>query len=237
MDSEEALLKIPTPSSILLSGPSGSGKTMLIYEILKQAKGIFAVPPSQIIYCYGIYQNLYDKIKANIDNIQFFKGLPSKENLEAWSTKNDHSVLILDDLMAKCSVSQDTCDLFTIYSHHIKFTVFYLAQNLFSGGKQFRTISLNTHQFVFFKNQRDELQMKNFAMQVFPDDVKFFMSAYKKATATRYGYLFLDLSPSTTEEETLYKLRTNILPGEKTIVYLPCDKAFFERSSLYRASP
>ena len=140
--------------------------------------------------------------------------------------KNDHSVLILDDLMAKCSVSQDICDLFTIYSHHMNFTVFYLVQNLFSGGKQFRTISLNTHQFVFFKIQRDELQMKNFARQVFPDDVKFFMSVYKKATATRYSYLFLDLSPSTTEEETLYKLRTNILPGETTIVYLPCDKAF-----------
>ena len=71
----------------------------------------------------------------------------------------------------------------------MNFTVFYLVQNLFSGGIPFRTISLNTHQFVLFKNQRDELQMKNFAMQVFPDDVKCFMSAYKKATATRYGYL------------------------------------------------
>ena len=116
MESEEAVLKIPTPSSILLSGPSGSGKTMLIYEILKRSNGIFVVPPSQIIYCYGIYQNLYDKMNANIDNIQFFEVLQSKENLEAWSTKNDHhSVLILDDLMAKCSVHR-------IYAICLQFT-------------------------------------------------------------------------------------------------------------------
>ena len=38
---EEALSKIPSPSTIIVSGPSGSGKSTLIYEILKRAKGIF----------------------------------------------------------------------------------------------------------------------------------------------------------------------------------------------------
>ena len=100
----------------------------------------------------------------------------------------------------------------------MNFTVFFLVQNLFSGGKQFRTISLNAHQFIIFKNQRDELQVKTFARQVFPDNTKFFMSAYKKATDANFGYLFVDLSP---HSDSLYRLRTKILPGETTIVYRP----------------
>ena len=149
-------------------------------------------------------------MKTNVDNLQFFEGLPGKDDLERWSTNGNHSVLILDDLMAKCSSSLDICDLFTIFSHHMNFTVFFLVQNLFSGGKQFRTISLNAYQFIPFKSPRDLFQIKIFATQIFPEETKFCMSAYKKATSTKYGYLFVDLSPSRTEEEALYKLLTKI---------------------------
>lgn len=226
--SAAAVLKIPSPSTLIVCGPSGSGKSTLVYEILKHGRGIFDKVPCQVIFCYNIYQSsLYDQLKRDVDNIQFFEGLPAKEDLEMWSNGKDHSVLVLDDLMAKCSSSQDICDLFTVFSHHMNFTVFFLVQNLFSGGKQFRTISLNSHQFILFKNQRDELQIKIFAKQVFPDEMKYFMSAYKKATSTKFGYLYVNLSPSLSgEEEALYRLRTRILPGETTIVYLPCDKKF-----------
>ena len=134
-------------------------------------------------------------------------------------------MLIIDDLMSQCSISQDICDLFTIFSHHMNFTVFFLVQNLFAHGKLFRTISLNTHQFTLFKNQRDMLQIKTFAKQCFPDQTKYFMDSYIKATSSKkFGYLFVDSRLSS--KETLYRLRTNILPGETTIVYLPCDQNY-----------
>lgn len=224
---EEAVLKIKSPSTIICSGASGSGKSTLIYEILKHARGMFEQLPCQIIYCYNIYQNdLYDRMKKDVNHLQFFEGLPTKEDLERWSSVSEHSVLVLDDLMAKCSISQDICDLFTIFSHHMNFTVFFLVQNLFSNGKQFRTISLNAHQFILFKSPRSFLQIKTFATQCFPQQTKYFMDAYKRATASKFGYLFVDLSPSLSSEETLYCLRTKILPGETTIVYLPCDRKF-----------
>lgn len=222
---EEAVLKIPSPSTVLCCGVSGSGKSTLVYEILKRARGMFERMPDQIVYCYNIYQKgLYDRMQKDVENLRFFEGLPTKEDLDRWSCAGGHSVLILDDLMAKCSVSQDICDLFTIFSHHMNFTVFFLVQNLFLNGKQFRTISLNSHQFILFNNQRDLLQIKIFAKQCFPEQTKYFMDAYKRATFSKFGYLFVDLSPSLSGEETLYRLRTNILPGEKTIVYLPCDR-------------
>lgn len=224
---KEAVLKIPSPSTIIVSGPSGSGKSTLVYEILRHAKGMFEKQPCQIIFCYNIYQSdLYDRLRKDVNNLRFVQGLPTKEDLETWSAGKEHSVLILDDLMAKCSSSQDICDLFTVYSHHLNFTVFFLVQNLFSNGKQFRTISLNAHQFILFNNQRDLLQIKIFSKQCFPDQTKYFMNAYKRATSSNFGYLFVDLSPSLSAEQSQYRLRTNILPGETTVVYLPCEKHF-----------
>ena len=126
--------------------------------------------------------------------------------------------------MSPCSESQDSCDMFTSFSHHVNFTTFLLVQSLFANGKQFRTISLNTHQFVLFRNQRELLQIKTFAKQCFPEQTRYFMDSYLRATSSKYGYLVVDLSPRLSGEETLSRLRTNILPGETTTVYLPCDK-------------
>lgn len=225
---EEAVLKLPSPSTLIFSGVSGSGKSTLVYEILKHAKGMFEQMPAKIVYCYNIYQNeLFDRMKREVDNLQFFQGIPKRDDLERFADHGGHSVLIIDDLMSQCSISQDVCDLFTIFSHHMNFTVFLLVQNLFAHGKLFRTISLNAHQFALFKNQRDMLQIKTFAKQCFPDQTKYFTDSYIKATSSKeYGYLFADLSPRLSGQETLYRLRTNILPGETTIVYLPCDQNY-----------
>ena len=226
LNEEEAVLKIPSPSTVIFSGVSGCGKSTLVYKILKNARGMFAKIPAQIIFCYNIYQNeLYDLLKKDVGNIQFFQGLPEKSDLEGWGSSSNHSVIILDDLMSQCSSSQHICDLFTIFSHHMNFTVFFLIQNLYSYGKQFRTISLNAHQFFLFNSPRDLLQIKIFAKQCFPLETNYFMDSYKRAVTNRkYGYLVVDLSPSLSEEESQYRLRTNILPGETTIVFLPCDK-------------
>ena len=146
---EEAVLKIPSPSTLIFSGPSGSGKSTLVYKILKRAKGMFEKMPVQIVYCYNIYQNeFFDRMKEEVENLQFFRGIPTREDLERFYKPGQHSVLIIDDLMSQCAVSQDICDLFTIFSHHMNFTVFFLVQNLFAQGKLFRTISLNAHEEI-----------------------------------------------------------------------------------------
>jgi hypothetical protein len=125
---------------------------------------------------------------------------------------------VIDDLAQKASVSVDIVNLFTIYSHHHNFSVFFLVQNLFSGGKYFRTISLNSHYFILFSNQRDQLQIQTLARQMFPGETKYFMDAFKKATSKKYGYLLIDISPHTV---SLYKLRTDIFPNQTVIVFRP----------------
>lgn len=220
---DEPVLKIRSPSTIMVSAPTRGGKSVLMYNILKHVSVMFDKPVAKIIYCYGVYQPLYDDMKRDVENLLLFEGVPGREELERWNPTTEHCVIVLDDLMAKCAMSQDICDLFTIYSHHLNFTVFLLVQNLFSGGKQFRTISLNVAQFIIFRNQRDQTQIRTFARQLYPQGVNFFMDAYKRAVSIPYGYLFIDLDPAS---DPLYRLRTNILPGEVMIVYAQCDSRF-----------
>ena len=217
----ESVVKFESPCNVIVCGSTGSGKTYFIYELLKQVNGVFKHKPVTILYCQGVWQELYDDMKAAIPLIQFIDGLPSKEMMETWSWKiPGHKVLIIDDLLRQASKSDDMVDLFTKFSHHLNFSVFFIVQNLFSGGKQFRTIALNAHYLCLFKNKRDEMQVQTLGRQIMPGKTAYFLDAYRKATSRNYGYLLIDVSPHSNPQ---YKLRTNILPNQLMIVYKPND--------------
>ena len=127
-------------------------------------------------------------------------------------------VLVIDDLMSTCSDDQQMADLVTKHSHHLGISVLHLVQTLFPPGKFSRTISLNCHYIFAFKNCRDSLGISNLFQQVFSgNDRKYALESYENATEKVYGYLLLDLHPTTPNE---FRLRTNIFPGERHISYV-----------------
>lgn len=211
-----SLVKFESPDTCIVAGSSSSGKSTFIFNLLKNADNMFERQPKKIIYCYSTYQSLFDDMKKHTNSIEFFEGLPTKENMDVWSFETGLKILILDDLAQKACDSVGIVNLFTVYSHHKNFSVFFVVQNLFSGGKYFRTISLNRHYFVLFRNQRDQLQIHTLAKQMFPGETKYFRDAYRKAAVQKYGYLLVDISPHTTP---LYKLRTNIPPQQTMSVF------------------
>ena len=136
---------------------------------------------------------------------------------ESWAAvEPGHKVLVLDDLMQRAVKDPDIADLFCQFSHHLNFSTIFVAQNLFADGM--RCLSLNTHYFILLKNSRGVLQVQTLGKQILPGQLPYFMDAYRKATEPKYEYLLIDLSPHT---DPKYKLRTNILPDQLTIVYLP----------------
>lgn len=215
---ERSLLPFHSPATAMIVGPTMSGKTSLIYEILKHADGMFQTPPERIVIAYTEYQPLFEEMEKNIDRLVLHQGLPSKEQIEDWSEGVQHIVLVLDDMMMQVAKSEESLNLFCVTAHHRRISVFMLAQNLYMPGKFARTISLNCHYVILFRNVRDSRQVLTFGSQVFPLKLKYFKEAYDKATSRPFGYLVVDMSPST---EDSYRLRTRILPNEDTIVYLP----------------
>ena len=102
-------------------------------------------------------------------------------------------------------------NLFTRGSHHHNLSVIYIVQNLFHQGKGSRSISLNSHYLVLFKNSWDKLEILTLAKQMYSGQTNFFLNQYEEAVKRPFGYLLVDLK-STTQDN--YRLRTNVLPSE-----------------------
>ena len=148
-----------------------------------------------------------------IYNVEFQEGLPDVGRFDG----RYRCLLILDDLMNEAN--QNVCDLFTKLSHHRDVSVVFVTQNLFHRNRFVRTMNLNTHYLVLFKNPRDASQVSVLARQMYPGKSKFVVKAYKDATKNPFGYLLIDLRPETDES---YRIRTNIFPGDgRQYAYVP----------------
>ena len=176
---------------------------------------LFHPVPNKVIYCYGEYQKEFDELLKTLPFVEFIEGFPS--NLYEMTEGCENSLVILDDLMSQCSNDQRMSDLFTRGSHHRGISVLFLTQNLFPPGKLSRTISLNSHYMIIFRNPRDSLGIATLARQMYPKNSEYLLESFNDATTRPYGYLLLDLHQLTPEN---MRLRTNILPDEKQIVYI-----------------
>ena len=64
------------------------------------------------------------------------------------------------------------------------------------------------------------MQISTLARQMYPSKSQFLVDAYQNATKQSYGYLMLDLKPTT--PDTL-RVRTQILPNDLQVVYVNKD--------------
>jgi len=172
--------------------------------------------PDYIVWCYGHFQPLYLEIQKLALNVKFMEGIP--DDVDEQFDPQRNNLIIIDDLMNEAGDDVKVSNLFTKGSHHRNLSVVYISQNLFHQGKQNRTMSLNCHYFVLFKNARDKSQIHHLSRQMFPSNPKYLQESYDDATKEPYSYLFIDLKPSTPDE---YRLRTHIFPGEIPFVYVP----------------
>ena len=216
---KRSLLPFQSPACFQISGATQCGKTMFTLRLLENASGMFETPPKKIIYSYGEYQPLFDQMEAQIPGLILHCGLPTKENISDWTDPSYHTVIVLDDMMAQVTKSEDALFLFTVTAHHRCCSVIFLTQNLFMPGKYARSISLNCHYVIMFRNFRDNRSLiSGFGSQAYPGQTKFFKCALDKATSQPYGYLLNDMTVRIPNEQ---RLRTNIFPNEDTHVFVP----------------
>lgn len=201
--------RLKHPFTCTVAGPTWSGKTEFIFRLIRLANETIDPPPEKIMYCYGEFQPSF----ADFPEVEFHEGLPDVGSFDGRS----RTLLIIDDLMNEAD--QNVCNLFTKLSHHRNVSVVFITQNLFHKNRHVRTMNLNTHYLVLFKNPRDATQIAIVARQMYPGKSKFVVEAFKDATKEPYGYLLIDLRPETDER---YRIRTNIFPDDnRQYVYVP----------------
>lgn len=196
------------PFTAIIAGSTGSGKTVFTFRFISEVRSLVTPSPEKIIYCYGEYQEIFN----DYTHVEFVEGLPVINQFDG----KQRILLVIDDLLSETGDSVEK--IFTKGSHHRNISVIFLSQNLFYKSKQNRTMSLNAHYLVLFKNPRDSMQVATLARQMYPGKNKFLLEAFKDATEKPYGYLLIDLKADTEER---YRIRTNIFANERQYVYVP----------------
>lgn len=195
------------PFTCVIAGPTGSGKTVWVANFLSQLRNVMTPIPDEIVWCYGEWQSGYDQLT----DVTFVEGLPKVDEWES----DKRRLVIIDDLMSE--TDERVTKLFTKGSHHRNLSVMYIVQNLFGKNKEQRTISLNSHYLVIFKNPRDASQITHLAKQMYPGKLKYVQESFKDATSRPHGYLLVDLRQDTPDH---LRLRTNIFPPDHQVVYV-----------------
>jgi hypothetical protein len=90
-------------------------------------------------------------------------------------------------------------------SHHRNLTL-QIAQSLLNQDKSMRTVSLDSHYLVLFKNPREMTQIHSLARQTYPKQAWTLVDAFDDATSKPFTYLLLD-TRSDTPDETRVRAR------------------------------
>ncbi len=197
------------PFTSVISGPTGSGKSVFVQRLIKHAKNVISPPPDRILYCYGVFQQIFNEMKG----VEFNEGLPSLAEFDG----SINTLLIIDDLMHE--TNDVVSKLFTRSSHHTNTSVVFITQNLFHADKVTRTITLNAQYLILFKNVRDKSQIAHLSRQMYPGNSKHMIESYIDATSEPYSYLFVDLKPNTDEN---HRLKACVFPDDHNkYVYTP----------------
>lgn len=193
--------------TMVVAGPSKSGKTEFVKKKLVENTHWISPYPEQIVWCYREWQPAYESLQ---DRFKFVRNIPEDDE-KLVADLNTRHLLIFDDMMGGKAI-QTIVDWFTRKAHHRNTSVIYITQNVFDRAAQHRTISLNAHYLVLFKNPRDKSQIVVLSRQL---DMPHLMSAYQDATRQPIRYLIVDLSPQTPDE---LRLRSQLF--ETLTVYM-----------------
>ena len=226
--------RLKGPFSCIISGPSGCGKSHLVDRFLSDVNNLVTPPVKKIFYHYGEWQPLFGKMQKEY-GVEFREGLPTKEDLAGGGEEEEekeeeevvsadlrppHTLLILDDLMSS-SNQQVVADIFTKYSHHRNMSVIYITQNLFQKSPEFRTMSLNAHYMIIFKNPRDMGQISALSRQVFPSRAKALTAIFTRELKRPHSYVLLDFKQTTPDD---LRIRSSLTSLDDQFVFLPLDK-------------
>ncbi|KAL3104343.1 hypothetical protein niasHS_001190 [Heterodera schachtii] len=239
------------PFTMCVSGCTGSGKTKWVLGLLANLDALVGPAHIDgVLYCFGEVNEDVLRLQQleSVDStpttttttstngvkkssscnsssggnrwVRVCHALPDEEGVKrAASECNGRLLLVLDDLMVGMRAPfLDT--LFTRGSHNWGVSVVLITQHLFI--RELRIARNNAHYLVLLRNPSGALQVRSLGVQLFPGALRHFLEAYDDATADPFGYLLVDMHPTTRPQ---MRLKTHIYPGELTVVYAPRDRA------------
>lgn len=170
---------------------------------------------------------MYDVIKDTVlPTVEFIQRIPIDLEEDSFLNPQKRNILILDDLMSSASKDSRINELFTEGSHHRNLSVIAINQNLFYNKDP--TQRRNCQYLVLFKNPIDKQQVMTLARQMYPGNSQQLMRPFKEATEKHFGYLLIDLKPTTPES---MRMRTEIFSDMPIKEQKPDTRSHLQNSS------
>ena len=107
------------PTTISVSGCTGSGKTTWVKKVLENKDYLFRPPPQKVLYCYGVWQPLFDSMVG----VQFHQGIPTDRDKFA---DGQYNLIVLDDMKEPVIENPQVQQWVMRGSHHKNIAVIYL---------------------------------------------------------------------------------------------------------------
>ena len=208
-------------SRIMIVGSTGAGKSSICRKIILYKKEMFPQEePQKILFCYSIWQPLYEDILKTFPIVVFKSGLPTVDDLKELSgISKKHCLVFFDDMIHELVNDIDIERLITGYAHHSRITTVIMSQNLYYQGKNSKTLNINQGSFILMSSRTDTSQIRNFGRQIMGPGKKSraFWFAYEDTQKKNFQYLFVDVTPSGNMK---HMLRSFIFPDEgPTVIY------------------
>lgn len=213
------MIKCPTIG--VISGTSGSGKTSILLKMLQQKDHMFDRPIERVLFCYKIWQPIYEDFKKIFgQRITFKEDLPCQEDVDFLTEGGHHSMLITDDMCKAVGNSELITSIHQVQSHHRNCSYVNLSHNLFTKAKYARDQSLCVHFILVLRSPRDQSQLLHIGRQIFSNYSKAIVDAYAQVmdnSDMSHPYLFINLAPGNQRRHTLL---VNIFEGEELNAYV-----------------
>lgn len=202
-------LGLTHPSILLVIGASQSGKTRWCLRLAKNAEHVYNHRFKNIVFCYQAEEALpREELKA-IPNVILYPGIPSD-----FSELPAESLIIVDDCPKTSANSEAFLNLATKGCHHSRQSVVICLHNLFTDGKNLRTLALNSHYYLIYRSLRDKAQIDVFLRQFNPSAWRELRKVYNTDVAPHpHQYLLFDCHPGS-QVPNAFRVRKDILPDD-----------------------
>jgi hypothetical protein len=212
------------PTTSLIAGPTQCGKTYFFISVQKNKRN--QPEPQRIVWVCGEWHSAYAELQRELPQIEFVKNF-QPQLCESFD-RRVRNLVVLDDQMENRNAhkrgTHSVVKFFIQGSLHRNMTAVYIVQNLFNQDRSMRTVSLNVHCIIVFKNPRDGTLIQTLVCQVFPGNSTPLLDAFKDATTvtsgdsgTARGNLLLDFHPTSCDA---LRMLTNIF-HERPTAYVP----------------
>jgi hypothetical protein len=116
-----------------------------------------------------------------------------------------------------CSFCNTLCTYATQGSRYNDLPMLYTVWNLFNQYKRMRTVSVNSHYLVLYKNPCGVTRTRRLAQQMRPKQAWFLLDAFNGATWKPFSYILLDLRSDTPDA---IRVRARMVDTDTTM-YVP----------------